>query len=278
LEDVPAPDVYTNSQTMAWMLESYEQTTKTSAPGTFTGKPIELGGHLGRTESTGLGVVITTREAMNFLKMNPKTSTAVIQGFGNVGQYAAKHFEELGVKVIGYSDSSGAIYNPKGISFKEAMAYKQKNKSLKGFKGAKAMSNEELLEQKCDILVPAALENAITKENADKIQAKIIAEGANGPTTVDADKILYKENVFIIPDFLCNAGGVVGSYFEWSQNISGENWTLKKYNEELDRVLSEAFAKVAETYEKEKDINMRQAGYLVAVERVANAMKLRGRV
>jgi glutamate dehydrogenase/leucine dehydrogenase len=276
--DIPAPDVYTNSQTMAWMLEAYEQSVGISAPGTFTGKPVELGGHEGRTEATGLGVVITTREAMKHVGMNPKKSTAIIQGFGNVGQYAAKHFEKLGLKIIGYSDSSGAIFNKNGIKFEDALKFKIKNKSLRKFPKAEAMSNEQLLEQNCDIFIPAALENVITEKNADKIKAKIIAEGANGPTTVKADEILYNNSIFVIPDLLCNAGGVVGSYFEWVQNNSGENWTLKKYNDELDKVLTNAFQTVVKTYETEKHINMRQAAYLVAVKRVADAMKLRGRV
>lgn len=277
-KDIPAPDVYTNSQTMAWMLEAYEQSMKISAPGTFTGKPIELGGHIGRTEATGLGVVITAREAMKHVGMNSKKSTAIIQGFGNVGQYTAKHFEKLGVTIIGYSDSSGAIFNKKGIKFEDVLKFKIKHKSLQKFPNTEAMSNEKLLEQNCDILVPAALENVITEKNADKIKAKIIAEGANGPTTVKADEILYNNSIFVIPDFLCNAGGVIGSYFEWTLNNSGETWTLKKYNDELDKVLTKAFQKVVKTYETEKNINMRQAAYLVAVKRVANAMKLRGRV
>jgi glutamate dehydrogenase/leucine dehydrogenase len=277
-KDIPAPDVYTNSQTMAWMLEAYEQSVGVSAPGAFTGKPVELGGHEGRNEATGLGVAITVREAMKHVGMNPKKSTAIIQGFGNVGQYTAKHFEKLGVKIIGYSDSSGAIFNENGIKFEDALKFKIENKSLRKFPNAEAMSNEQLIEQNCDILVPAALENVITVKNADKIKAKIIAEGANGPTTVKADEILYNNSIFVIPDLLCNAGGVVGSYFEWAQNNSGENWTLKKYNDELDKVLTNAFQTVVKTYESEKDINMRQAAYLVAVKRVADAMKLRGRV
>ena len=277
-KDIPAPDVYTNSQTMAWMLEAYEQSIGVSAPGTFTGKPVELGGHEGRTEATGLGVVITAREAMKHVGMNPKKSTVIIQGFGNVGQYAAKHFEKLGLKIIGYSDSSGAIFNKNGIKFEDALDFKIKNKSLRKFPKTEAMSNEQLLEQNCDILVPAALENIITEKNADKIKAKIIAEGANGPTTVKADEILYNNSIFVIPDLLCNAGGVIGSYFEWVQNNSGENWTLKKYNDELDKILTNSFKTVVKTYESEKDINMRQAAYLVAVKRVVDAMKLRGRV
>ena len=277
-KDIPAPDVYTNAQTMAWMLEAYEKKTKQSAPGAFTGKPVELGGHEGRNEATGLGVVITTREAMKHLKINPKKATAIIQGFGNVGKFAAKHFEKLGVKIIGYSDSSGGIFNSRGIKFEAALKYKTEHKTLKDFPNTKALTNNQLIEQKCDILIPAALENVITKSNAYNIQAKIIAEGANGPTTVQADDILYKNSVFIIPDLICNAGGVVGSYFEWSQNNSGEHWTLKKYNDKLDEILTNAFHTVLDTFQTEHKINMRQAAYMVAVKRVADAMKLRGRV
>ena len=277
-KDIPAPDVYTNSQTMAWMLESYEKLMKTSAPGTFTGKPVELGGHEGRNESTGLGVVITTREALKKLKLKPRQTTAIIQGFGNVGQFAAKHYEELGVKVIGYSDSSGAIFNEKGIKFKEVLAHKKKEGKLSTMKGVKHMSNESLIEQKCDILAPCALEGAITEKNANKIHAKIIAEGANGPTTTKADDILFKKGILVIPDILCNAGGVVGSYFEWVMNNSGEHWTLEKYNKNLDEVLTRAFSRAYSAYEKEKDINFRETAYIIAVKRVADAMRLRGRI
>jgi len=259
-------------------LKTYRSKLKPSLSEKTFKEIVELGGHEGRNEATGLGVAITVREAMKHVGMNPKKSTAIIQGFGNVGQYTAKHFEKLGVKIIGYSDSSGAIFNKNGIKFEDALKFKIENKSLRKFPKAEAMSNEQLIEQNCDILVPAALENVITVKNADKIKAKIIAEGANGPTTVKADEILYNNSIFVIPDLLCNAGGVVGSYFEWAQNNSGENWTLKKYNDKLDKVLTNAFQTVVKTYESEKDINMRQAAYLVAVKRVADAMKLRGRV
>ena len=277
-KDIPAPDVYTNSQTMAWMLEEYETLMKTSAPGTFTGKPVELGGHKGRTESTGRGVVIITREALKKLRLKPRQTSVIIQGFGNVGQFAAKYYEELGVKVIGYSDSSGAIFNEKGIKFKDVLAHKKREGKLSTIKGVKHMSNETLLEQKCDILAPCALEGVITKKNADKIKAKIIAEGANGPTTINADKILYERGIFVIPDILCNAGGVIGSYFEWSMNNTGEHWTLAKYNKNLDAVLTDSFNRVYKMYEKEKIIDFRETAYLIAVKRVVDAMRLRGRI
>jgi len=276
-KDIPAPDVYTNSRTMAWMLEEYEKLMKTSAPGTFTGKPVELGGHEGRTESTGKGVVIITREALKKLKLKPRETSVIIQGFGNVGQFAAKYYEQMGMSVIGYSDSSGAIFKEKGIKFKDVLAHKKRYGTLSTMKGVKHMTNETLLEQKCDILAPCALESAITKKNADKIKAKIIAEGANGPTTLDADKILYKKGVFVIPDILCNAGGVIGSYFEWSMNNTGEQWTLTKYNKNLDAVLTESFNRIYKIYEKEKTIDFRETAYLVAVKLVVDAMRLRGR-
>jgi len=276
-KDIPAPDVYTNSQTMAWMLEEYESVMKTSAPGAFTGKPIELGGHEGRYESTGKGVVITTREALKRLRLKPRQTSAIIQGFGNVGQFAAKYYEELGIKVIGYSDSSGAIFNSKGIKFKEVLEHKKKEGKLATMNGVIHMSNESLLTQKCDILAPCALEGIITRKNAFDIKAKIIAEGANGPTTVDADKILFKRGILVIPDILCNAGGVIGSYFEWSMNNTGEYWTLNKYNKNLDSVLTKSFNKTYKLYEKEKNIDFRETAYMIAVKRVADAMRLRGR-
>jgi len=277
-KDIPAPDVYTNSQTMAWMLESYENLMKTSAPGTFTGKPVELGGHEGRAEATGLGVVINTREALKKLKLKPRQTTAIIQGFGNVGKFAAKNYEELGIKITGYSDSSGAIFNEKGIKFKDVLAHKNKEGKLSTMKGVKHMSNESLLEQKCDILVPCAVEGVITEKNANKLHAKIIAEGANGPTTNKADHILFKRGIFVIPDILCNAGGVVGSYFEWTMNNNGDRWSLKKYNKNLDQVLTQSFSRVYKSYEKEKDINFRETAYMIAVKRVVDAMRLRGRI
>jgi len=274
-KDIPAPDVYTNQQTMAWMLDEYERLTHQSAPAAFTGKPLVIGGSLGRTEATGRGVVICIREVLKELKMSPKRTTAAIQGFGNVGQYTAKFLEELGVRVISLSDSSGGVFNSKGIKFSDALEYKKEKKALKDLPNTTPLSNEELLELDVDILVPAALENQITEHNADKIKAKIIAEGANGPTTTEADEILYKNKVFVIPDFLCNAGGVVVSYFEWAQNLNGYYWSEKEVNEKLDKILTGAFRNVIEEHDRRK-IDMRKAAYLIAVQKVVNAMKLRG--
>lgn len=274
-KDIPAPDVYTNAQIMSWMLDEYEKLTGHKAPGTFTGKPIELGGSLGRSEATGRGVVITIREALKLLKMNPKKTTAAIQGFGNVGKNTARFLEELGVRVVALSDSSGGIFSSKGIAYKDALAFKKEKKELKGMPNTSAISNEELLALDVDILVPAALENVITKDNANEIKAKIVAEAANGPITPDADEILFKKKIFQIPDFLCNAGGVTVSYFEWAQNIAGFYWTEKDVNERLDKIMTKAFKSVSEEHSRRK-INMRKAAYLISVQRVVDAMKLRG--
>lgn len=274
-KDVPAPDVYTNAQIMAWMLDEYEKRVGERAPGTFTGKPLELGGSLGRPEATGRGAVITIREALKEHKMNPKRSTAAIQGFGNVGQNTMRFLEELGVRVVAISDSSGGVYSTKGLKFNESVSYKKEKKALKDMPGTTAITNEELLELDVDILVPAALENVITKDNAANIKAKILAEAANGPTTPEADEILDQKKVFIIPDFLCNAGGVTVSYFEWAQNVTNFRWTEKEVNERLDKILTVAFKAVVSEHATRK-INMRKAAYLISVQRVVDAMRLRG--
>ncbi len=274
-KDIPAPDVYTNSQTMAWMLDEYEKQVGHSAPGAFTGKPLEVGGSFGRTEATGRGVVITIREVLKELKMNPKRTTAAIQGFGSVGQYAAKFLEELGVRVVALSDSKGGVFNSRGIKFLDALEHKKDKKELKGLAGTTAITNEDLLELDVDILVPAALENVITKHNAKNIKARIVAEGANGPTTTEADEILFKNKVFVLPDILCNAGGVIVSYFEWVQNLYGYHWDEKEVNEKLDKILTNASKKVISEHARRK-IDMRKAAYLIAVQRVADAMKKRG--
>ena len=275
--DIPAPDVYTNSQTMSWMLEAYESKMNISSPGTFTGKPIELGGHLGRIESTGLGVAISIREALKNLKIKIKGSKVIIQGFGNVGQNTAKHLEKMGSKIIGISDSSTGIYDEKGLDIKKLIEYKNSGKRLIDYKNYKKISNEEILVKKCDVLVPCALENSIDNHNAPKINAKVIAEGANGPITTEADKILFKRSIIVIPDILANSGGVIGSYFEWMMNRTGENWDVKTYNKKLDMMITNAFKKVFEKYKKIKTENMRNVSYMIAIERVVNAMKLRGR-
>jgi len=221
--DVPAPDVYTDGQTMAWIMDTYSHYKGYRVPEVVTGKPIPIGGSEGRVEATSLGVVFCIREAAKQLKMNFKGSTAAVQGFGNVGWNAANILHNMGLKIVAVSDSQGGIYTPNGINPAEVYEYKEKTGSVVNFKGAENVTNSELLELKCDILVPAALENQILKANADKIKAKIVAEGANGPTTPEADKILYEKGVFLIPDILANSGGVTSSYFEWVQNLTREH-------------------------------------------------------
>ncbi|MEM3397400.1 MAG: Glu/Leu/Phe/Val dehydrogenase [Thermoplasmata archaeon] len=275
-KDIPAPDVYTTPEIMAWMMDEYSKIKQYNVPGVFTGKPIVIGGSAGRGDATARGGSYCIREAAKALKINLKGANVAIQGFGNAGQFAMKILsEEYGCKIIAVSDSKGGIYNEKGLDYTKVMEHKEKTGSVVDFKGAKNITNQELLELECDILVPAALENQITAKNAGKIKAKIVAELANGPTTPEADEILYKNKVFVIPDFLCNAGGVTVSYFEWVQNINGYYWTEKEVHEKLDRIMTEAFHAVYEMSQKEK-VHMRLAAYMVAVKRVADAVKARG--
>ncbi|MCD6575878.1 MAG: Glu/Leu/Phe/Val dehydrogenase [Nanoarchaeota archaeon] len=274
-KDIPAPDVYTNPQTMAWMLDEYEKIVRKNSPAVITGKPLEVGGSKGRTKATGFGVAINIREAAKKIGLELNSAKVAIQGFGNVGMYVAKSLEQMGAKIIALSDSKGGIYNPDGISVEKAIKHKQEIGSLKGLEGTKEISNEELLELECDILIPAALENQITKDNADKIKAKIIAEAANGPTTPEADEILYKNGKFLIPDILCNAGGVIVSYFEWVQNRTGDYWSEEEVDKRLDEKLTSAFSQMVKMAEKEK-VDNRTAAYMIAMKRVVDAMKLKG--
>ncbi|MFH1653239.1 MAG: Glu/Leu/Phe/Val dehydrogenase, partial [Pseudomonadota bacterium] len=242
-KDCPAPDVYTTPQIMAWMMDEYYWQKGYNVPGVITGKPIPLGGSQGRNDATARGGVYCVREACNILKMDPASCTYAIQGFGNAGQYAALLMEEIlkTNKLIAVSDSKGGIYNPKGIDPKEVVQYKKEKGSLEGFKDAQKISNEDLLELDCDVLFPAALENVITRKNASNIKAKIVAELANGPTTIEADAILYDKNIFVIPDFLCNAGGVTVSYFEMVQNNYNFYWELSEVHWRLDEKMKKAF-------------------------------------
>ncbi len=275
-KDVPAPDVYTTPQIMAWMMDEYEKLVGESHPGVITGKPIALGGSEGRGDATARGGIYVTREAGKRFGINFVGKTMAIQGFGNAGQYAALLGEEiLGLKVVAASDSKGGIYNPKGFDAKELIDYKIKNGQLKGFPGAEEISNEELLQLEVTVLVPAALENVITKDNAEKIHCKILLELANGPTTPDADDILYENGIIVLPDFLANAGGVTVSYFEQVQNTYNFYWELADVHKRLDEKMSRAFIDVYQMSQREK-VNMRRAAYLVAVSRVAEACKLRG--
>ncbi len=274
--DVPAPDVYTTPQIMGWMMDEYSKLVGHTAPAVITGKPIALGGSLGRDDATARGGVYTVREACKHLKLDPSKATVAIQGYGNAGYFAAKLLKEiLGCKVVAVSDSKGGIYDPKGLDSEAVLAHKQRTSSVVGFKGANPISNADLLELDVDILAPSALEQVITGTNVANIKAKVIAELANGPTTPEADDVLYKNGAFVIPDFLCNAGGVTVSYFEWVQNNNGYYWEVEDVHRLLDKKMTKAFHEVLDM-SRQKRVHMRLAAYMVAVARVADAMKLRG--
>jgi len=274
--DVPAPDVYTTPQIMAWMIDEYETIRGEAHPGVITGKPIPLGGSAGRIDATARGGIITVRATAKALKMNLEGATCAIQGFGNAGQFAAALGEKLlGLKLVAASDSRGGVYNPKGMDAKALVAHKRETGQVTGFRGAESISNEELLELDIVVLFPAALENAITEGNAPRIRAKISCELANGPTTPEADAILRERGVFVIPDFLANAGGVTVSYFEQVQGTYNFYWPEAEVHRLLDERMTRAFHAVYGRHKAEK-IHMRMAAYLVAVERVAEACRLRG--
>ena len=274
-KDVPAPDVNTNEQTMAWIMDTVSMHSKHTVTSVVTGKPVVLGGSLGRREATGAGVVITVREALKHLKMTPEKATAAVQGFGNVGSVAAQFLHRLGVKVIYVCDVFGGLYNPDGIDIEALTEYVKQNKKVVDFPGAEAFDKDEILYAKVDILVPAALENQITAENAFHIKAKIIAEGANGPVTPDADPILQENGVFVIPDILCNAGGVTVSYFEWVQDRMGFFWTEEEVNARLEQFMTRAFHDVLKVA-LDNQVHLRLAAFMVAIQRVADVVQLRG--
>jgi len=276
-KDIPAPDVNTNAKIMAWYMDTYSMNVGYTALGVVTGKPLDLGGSEGRPEATGRGVAITANEACKVLGKDISKATVAIQGFGNVGSYSAKILsEEFGAKIVAVSDVSGGLYNENGLDIDDLIAYGDANKGLiKGYPKAKPITNEELLELDVDILVPAALENAITEKNADNIKAKIIVEGANGPTTPEAEEILIKKGVLIVPDILANAGGVTVSYFEWVQDLQTFFWDIDDIRKKLTKMMVNAFAEVYKTKEK-YNTDMRTAAYIVAISRVANAVKERG--
>ena len=274
--DIPAPDVYTGGKEMAWIMDTYSALKGNFVqPEIITGKPLSIGGSLGRNEATGRGLSFTVREAAKKLKLNMKTATIAVQGFGNAGQFASQLVEEQGPKIIAASDSKGGVFNKAGLDSAALRKHKEKTGSVVGFAGAKTVTNEELLETDCTILIPAALENQITSKNAGKIKAKIVAEAANGPTTPEADDVLYKNKILVIPDILANGGGVTVSYFEWLQNLRREYWTEQEVNERLDRNITKAFLDVYDTHEKYQ-VNMRKASTLLAVNRVVEATKIRG--
>ena len=274
--DIPAPDVYTGGQEMAWIMDTYSVLKgNRGEPGLITGKPLPIGGSLGRTEATGRGLSFTVREAAKKQNINMNEAVVVVQGFGNAGQYAAQLVEEQGAKIIAVSDTQGAIINKNGFKVNELIKFKLENKSIRGFPGATEINNDELLTTECTILIPAALENQITKDNASRIKTKIVAEAANGPTTPEADQIFYENNILVIPDVLANSGGVTVSYFEWLQNLRREYWSEAEVNERLDVIMTKAFAEVYDAHQK-YNTNMRTASIALAVNRVAEAIKLRG--
>jgi glutamate dehydrogenase (NAD(P)+) len=274
-KDIPAPDVNTNAQTMAWIMDTYSMHVGYTAPAVVTGKPIPLGGSEGRNEATAQGAIYTLIDAAKHLGMEiPKCSVAV-QGFGNAGAIAAQLMYAQGSKIVAVSDSTGGIYRPEGLDPNAVLAWKQEHRTVTGFPGTRDISNEELLEVGCDILIPAALENQITAQNAGRIQARVIGEAANGPTTPEADEILYKNGKFVIPDILCNAGGVTVSYFEWVQDLERDFWTVSQVNDKLHTIMAKAFSGTLEVSLREK-VNMRTAAYMLAVQRVADATSVRG--
>lgn len=274
-KDIPAPDVNTNPQIMAWIMDTYSMNVGYSVPGVVTGKPIVLGGSEGRSEATGRGCVYTIEDAARVIGLNVAKSRTVVQGFGNAGSVAARLMMELGSSVVGVSDSLGGIYNSGGLDLAALTAHKARTGSVIGFSGGEDVTNEELLVLPCEILIPAAMEHQITEQNAGAIQAKLIAEAANGPSTPEADAILYDRGVFVIPDILANAGGVTVSYFEWVQALQAFPWTEHEVNERLRRIMRRSFDAVYETSEK-YDVHMRTAALVRAIDRVAEFTRLRG--
>lgn len=276
-KDIPAPDMGTGPREMAWLMDEYSKAHGMTVPAVVTGKPLVLGGSLGRTEATGRGVMVSALAAMQKLKINPFQATCAVQGFGNVGSWAARLLEERGLKVVAISDHTGAFYNEKGINVVEAIAYRDANNgTLEGFPGGDKMENAgDLLTLEVDVLVPAAVEDVITIANADKIKAKLIVEGANGPTSAKADAILNEKGIMAVPDILANAGGVTVSYFEWVQNRLGYKWTADRVNRRSDRIMKDAFDNVYQASVK-YDVPMRIAAYIVAIDKVAKTYTFRG--
>jgi glutamate dehydrogenase (NAD(P)+) len=275
-KDIPAPDMNTNEQIMAWLLDTYSMHVRRTETAVVTGKPLLIGGSEGRREATGRGVMTTTLAAMERIGLRPADCTVAVQGFGNVGSIAAQLLREQGCKIVAVSDVSGGYYNADGIDIEAALAYAASHgRTLAGFDGAEPITNRELLALDVDVLAPCAKENQITGANAADVKAKIVAEGANGPTTSEADAILDEKGVLVIPDILANAGGVTVSYFEWVQDRQGYFWTVDRVNRRLDRMMRAAFDKVFDAKEK-YDVSMRIGAYVIAIEKVAGALKLRG--
>ncbi len=273
--DIPAPDVNTNAQTMAWIMDTYSMHAGHTVPAVVTGKPLSIGGSEGRNEATARGAVYTIIEASKHLGLDLEGARVVVQGFGNAGSFSAKLMAELGAVVVGLSDTQGGIHNAKGIDPNKVDAYKRETGSVVGFPGSETVSNSELLELDCEILIPAAIENQIGEHNAPRIRAKLVAEAANGPTSPEADRILFDKGVFLIPDILCNAGGVTVSYFEWVQDLQNLFWREATINARLKEVMVKSFNDVLQMSLKHK-VHMRTAAYMVAVARVAEATLTRG--
>ena len=274
--DIPAPDVNTNGQIMSWMVDAYEEVAGKSTKGVFTGKPLEFGGSLARTEATGYGVNLTAKKALAKLNIDVKGATYAVQGFGNVGFYTAYYAYKDGAKIVAFSNTDVAIYNENGIDMEAVIKDFEENGRITENKGyGKYITNNELLELEVDVLAPCALENQITSENADRIKAKVITEGANGPTTPEADEILFKKGIIVIPDILANSGGVVVSYFEWVQNLQSYYWPFEEVQQKEDALLSTAFEDVWNLADEYK-VDLRNAAYMKSIERISKAMKLRG--
>jgi glutamate dehydrogenase (NAD(P)+) len=274
-KDIPAPDVNTNAQVMAWFMDTYSMHAGYTVPGVVTGKPISLGGSEGRNEATARGTVYCIVEAARHLGIELKKAKVSVQGFGNAGSIAAQLMVEEGATVVAVSDSTGGIHSPTGLDISRVIAWKQEHGTVQGFPGATDVTNAEVLEVECDILIPAALEGQITAHNAERIKARLIAEAANGPTTPEADEILWKNSKFMIPDILCNAGGVTVSYFEWVQDLNRDHWSERVVNEKLREIMVKAFSETLAIARREQ-CYMRTAAYLLAVQRVADAMAMRG--
>ncbi len=274
-KDIPAPDVNTNEQIMAWMMDTYSMNNGYCTPGIVTGKPVNIGGSLGRTDATGLGITFTIANAIKSKKMNFKGLKVVIQGYGNVGSTVGKLLSEMGCKIVAVSSSKGGVYNPKGLNHNALMKYYKEHGSFENFPNAESITNASLLELPCDVLVPAAMGNQVTKENADKIRARLIVEGANGPITPEADQILKERKIPVIPDILANAGGVIVSYFEWVQDVQCYFWCEHEVNAKLNNILDRSYEEVFQL-SQEKKTNLRTAAMILAVKKVVDAIQVRG--
>jgi len=274
-KDVPAPDVNTNEQTMAWIMDTYSMHMRQTVTSVVTGKPLTLGGSRGRTEATGRGVMVACDESLRYLKMPLDGCRVIIQGCGNVGSNAARLMMEHGYKIVGIAEKDGGLYNPNGIDVHQLLEYKYRNNTVLGFRGAEAMPSDEVILSECEILIPAAMENVITSRNPDKIKARILVEGANGPTTAVADDILSEKRIFVVPDILANAGGVTASYFEWVQDRQGYFWKEAIVIEQLETILRDSFDDVVR-YAEAHNVNNRIAAYMLAIDRVAHTIKQRG--